>query len=285
MDETGMLCPIPARFSKEHRLSRAYDQIRVMNELRYLSCALFYPWSVMYSSSISKLLSFLSFMASRSFAMVSNQYLYPMDAASLSIFSPAADGFNNGNLIGSSELGVTADGINSQPGKQALAPSSVSGGISASLMQTSEGESHECITHTNQFANNRRRVRRGELCRSNLWLTPDISKKDSNLPTAPADRQENSDRQRGNIEEASPSNDKKPSSGQEPKPGQSAEKKDEPNTELCIDDGSKYAVCGPYLWAEQFGPPYRRRWNLEGCNPCTWILHSVRSTYPRIPNR
>lgn len=86
----------------------------------------------MHSSSILKLLSFLLFIRdSRSFAIVSNGYLEPQDAASLSILaSLAADGNSNGNLIATSEVGVMADGINNQPWKQASAPSSIrAGGI------------------------------------------------------------------------------------------------------------------------------------------------------------
>lgn len=228
----------------------------------------------MHSSSILKLLFSLSFMRGRSFAIVSNEYLDPQDAALLSnFFSLAADGFNNRNLIGTSEVGVMADGIEHQLEKQALSPSSITAGeISASPMQLSEGEINQCTARKNQFPNSRRRVKRGELCRSNLWFTPDITKKDPNLPTAPTGQQvENGNGQRGDFEEVGrPSNGKKPSSEQEPKPAsQSAEKKRvEPNQELCSDKAFKYAVCGPYLWAEQFGPPYRRRWNLEGCNPC-----------------
>lgn len=225
----------------------------------------------MHSSSILKLLSFLSFMRTRSFAIVLNEYLDPQDAASVSNFlSVAADGLNNGNLIGASEVGVMTDSIEHQLEKQALNPSSIRAGeTSASLMQLSEGEINQC---TAQFPNSRRRVKREELCPSNLGFTPDNTKKDPNLPTAPTRQQVGNDNgQRSNIEEGRPNNGRKPSSEQEPKPAsQSAEQKRvEPNKELCSDKTFKYAVCGPYLWAEQFGSPYRRRWDLEGCNPCT----------------
>lgn len=225
----------------------------------------------MHSSSILKLLSFLSFMRGRSFAIISDD---PQDAASVSnFFSLAADGQNNGNLIDTSEVRMMKDSTEHQLERQALSPSSIRAGeISASLMQLSEGEINYCNAHMNQFPNSRRQVKRGELCRSNLWFTPDITKKDPYLPTAPTGQQvESSNGQRGNIEEGRPSNGRKPSSEQEPKPAsQSAEQKIvEPNKELCSDKTFKYAVCGTYLWAEQFGPPYRRRWNLEGCNPCT----------------
>lgn len=233
----------------------------------------------MHSSSILKLLSFLSFMRDcRSFAIGSNEYLEPQDAASPSIiFSLAADGNNHGNLMATSEVGVMTDGINNQPGQQASAPPPTRAAeISASLMQLSEDGSNECTTHTNQFPNSRRQVRRGEWCRSNLSLPPDITEKDPNLPTAPTGQEvENGHGQRGIVEEeGNPSNGKKPSSSEQgPKPAsQSAEKKVQPNKELCSDEGFKYPVCGPYLWAEQFGPPYRRRWDLEGCNPCTWFF-------------
>lgn len=231
----------------------------------------------MHSSFILKLLSFLSFMRGRSCAIVSNEYLDPQEAASVSKFlSLAVDGLNNGNLIGTSEVGVMTDSIEHQLEKlekQALSPSSIRAGETpASLMQLSEGEINQCTARTNQFPNSRRRVKRGELCPSNLWFTPDITKTDPNLPTAPTRQQvENGNGQRGNIEEGRSSNGRKPSSEQEPKPAsQSAEQKRvEPNKELCSDKTFKYAVCGPYLWAEQFGSPYRRRWDLEGCNPCT----------------
>lgn len=228
----------------------------------------------MHSSSILKLLSFLSFMRGRSFAIVSSEYLDPQDAASGSNFlSLAADGFDNGNLIGTSEVGVMTDSIEHQLEKQALSPSSIRAGeTSASLMQLTEGEINQCTARTNQFPNSRRRVKRGELCPSNLEFTPDNTKKDPNLPTAPTRQQvENDNGQRGNIEEGRPNNGRKPSSEQEPKPpSQSAgQKRVEPNKELCSDTAFKYAVCGPYLWAEQSGSPYRRRWDLEGCNPCT----------------
>lgn len=81
-------------------------------------------------------------MRGHSFAIVSKEYLDPQDAASLSnFFSLAADGFNSGNLIGNSEVGLMADGLEHQLGKQALSPSSTRAGeISASLKQLSEGE-------------------------------------------------------------------------------------------------------------------------------------------------
>lgn len=70
-------------------------------------------------SSISRLLCLLLFMSdSRSFAIFSNEYLEPQDAASLSVlFSLAADGNDKGNLIGNSGVGMMADVINNQPGK------------------------------------------------------------------------------------------------------------------------------------------------------------------------
>lgn len=213
-------------------------------------------------------------MRGRSFAIVSNEYLDPQDAASVSKFlSLAADGINNGDLIGTSEIGVMTDSIEHQHENQALRPSSTRAGeTSTSLMQLSEGEINQCTARTNQFPNSRRRVKRGELCPSNLWFTPDNTNKDPKLPTAPTRQQvETGNGQRGSIEEGRPSNDRKPSSEQEPKPASQSDeqKRVEPNKELCSDKTFKYAVCGPYLWAEQFGSPYRRRWDLEGCNPCT----------------
>lgn len=128
----------------------------------------------------------------------------PQDAASLSILvSLATDGNSSGNLIATSEVGVVADGINNQPGKQASAPPSSirAGGIPALFMQLSEGGSNECITRTNEFPNSRRRVRRGELCRSNVLVPSDTTKRDPNLPISPAGQQvENGQGQRGNIE-------------------------------------------------------------------------------------
>lgn len=105
--------PYPIRFSIELRLSRAYDQILVMNELLYLTLFLFHSYFFCSThSSISKLLCFLFFMRelhSRSFAIFSNEYLEPQDAASLSILiSLAADGNGNGNIIGNSGLGMMA---------------------------------------------------------------------------------------------------------------------------------------------------------------------------------
>lgn len=228
----------------------------------------------MYSSSILKLLSFLWFMRGRSFAIVSNEYLDPQDAAPVSRFlSLAADGLSSGNLISTSEVGVMTDSIEHQLEKQALSPSSIRAGeTSASPMQLSEGEINHCTARTNQFPYRRRRVKRGAFCPGNLEFNPDNTKKDTKLPNAPTRQQvENGNGQRDSIEEGRPSNGRKPSSEQGPKPAsQSAEQKRvEPNKELCSDETFKYAVCGPYLWAEQFGSPYRRRWDLEGCNPCT----------------
>lgn len=218
-------------------------------------------------------------MRGRSFALVSNEYLDPQDAASVSKFrSLAADGLDNGNIIGTSEAGVMTDSIEHQLEKlekQALSPSSIRAEeTSASLVQQlSEDEINQCTAPKNQLPNSRRRVKRGELCPSNLWFTPDITKKDPSLPAAPTRQQvENGNGQRGNIEEGRPNNGRNlPSSEQEPKPAsQSADQERvEPNKELCSDKTFKYAVCGSYLWAEQFGSPYRRRWDLEGCNPCT----------------
>lgn len=227
----------------------------------------------MHSSSVLKLLPFLTFMSGRSFAIVSNEYLDPQDAASGSNFlSLAADEPNNENLIGTSEVGVMTDSIKHQLEKQALLPPSIKAGEnSASLMQLSDGQIDQCTTSTNQFPNSRRRVKRGELCPSNLGFTPDNTKKDPNLRTTPTRQEvESANGQRGNIEEGSPSNGRKPSSEQERNPtSQSAEQKTvEPSKGLCSDKTFKYAVCGPYLWAEQSGSPYRRRWDLEGCNPC-----------------
>lgn len=55
--------PYPIRFSIELRLSRAYDQIRVMNGLLYLTLFLFHSYFFCSThSSISKLLCFLFFM-------------------------------------------------------------------------------------------------------------------------------------------------------------------------------------------------------------------------------
>lgn len=199
-------------------------------------------------------------MRGRSSAMISDEYLLdPQDAASLSL---AADGLNNGNLISTSEIGVLTDSIEYQHEKQAL---SRAGETLASLMQLSEGEINQCTARTKQIPNSRRRVKRGELCPSNLGFTPPDN-------TKTRQQVENGNgQQRGSVVEGRPSNGRKPSSEQEPKPAsQSAEQKRvEPNKELCSDQTFQYAVCGPYLWAEQFGSPYRRRWDLEGCNPCT----------------
>lgn len=211
-------------------------------------------------------------MSGRSFAIVSNEYLEPQDAGSGSNFlSLAADEPNNENLIGTSEVAMMTDIIEHQLEKQALLPPSIKAGeISASLMQLSDGQIDQCTTSTNQFPNSRRRVKRGELCPSNLGFTPDNTKKDPNLPTTPTRQEvESANGQRSNIEEGSPSNGRKPSSEQERNPtSQSAEQRVEPSKGLCSDKTFKYAVCGPYLWAEQSGSPYRRRWDLEGCNPC-----------------
>lgn len=200
-------------------------------------------------------------MSGRSFAIVSNEYLDPQDAASGSNFlSLAADVPNNENLMSTSEIGVMRDtSIEHQLEKQALLPSSIKAGeISASLMQLSDRQIDQCTTGTNQFPNSRRRVKRGELCPSNLRFTPDNTKKDPNLPTAPTRQEvEDGNGPKGNIEEGSPSNGRKPTSEQERNPAsQSAERtRVEPNDRLCSDKNFKYAVCGPYSWAEQSGSP------------------------------
>lgn len=114
MDETGMLCPLALSNSFFYRASP-------IKSIRSDPC---HEWATLldivpipflfflFNAFIyfeAPLFSIFHERASRSFAIFSNEYLEPQDAASLSILiSLAADGNDNGNIIDNSGLGMMA---------------------------------------------------------------------------------------------------------------------------------------------------------------------------------